>query len=251
MKILGVKQVQQKRYKLLDQPECEFKNHLGDIPAHFMMIVFGDSGNGKTEYDIKLAKYFASFGRVLWLSYEQGHGYDLQKAINRNNMEEVSGNFLISDPVADLPRGVSFVEDIDKCLKKRNSPEFIFIDSLDYTGFTWDEYDFLKRKYGNKKTFVFISHSEGKKPLKRIGQQILYDCCIGIYVKNFIATNVKNRFGGDEDYIIYPEKARELNPLYFKVKLKESAAKEPKQVKMKVNKNIDTAPELPLKMVEA
>ena len=231
MKTLGVVQFQQKRFKLLEQPEGQFKRTLGDIPAHFQMIIYGNSGNGKTEFCIQLAKYLTKYGKVQWLSYEQGHGYDLQKAINRNKMEEVSGDFLVSDPIADLPHNVTFLEDLDKHLSKRNSPEFIFIDSLDSTGFNWDDYDHLKRKFGKKKAFIFISHATGKKPMKRIGEQIMYDGGIGIYVKDFIARVEKNRFGGFDDYIIYEKMARERDPLYFKLKLKEGGESEPKKAK--------------------
>ncbi len=218
MKTLGVVQFQQKKFKLLAQPEGSFKKHLGGVPENFITIVFGNSGNGKTEYCIQLAKYFTQYGVAAWLSYEQGHGYDLQTAINRNKMEEVSGRFLVIDPVADLPPNTSFIEDLVKYLSKRNSPDFIFIDSIDYTRFTWDDYDLLKRKFGKKKTLIFISHANGKRPKSSIGERILYDGGIGIYVRDFIATVSKNRFGGFEDHIIYEKRAREINPLYFKLK---------------------------------
>lgn len=231
MKILGTVQFQQKRFKLLPL-SGKFKATLGDIPGSFMMIIYGNSGNGKTEFCIQLAKYLTEFGRVAWLSYEQGHGYDLQVAVNRNKMEQVSGSFFIIDPVANKPKNVSFLEDLDNYLKKRNSPEFVFIDSLDYTRFTFEDYEFLKNKYGHKKTFIFVSHANGSKPRKRVGEQIEYDGGIGLYINKFIAFVNKNRFGGFTDYIIYEERARELNPNYFLVKHK-TAPKETKAKRVK------------------
>lgn len=216
MKVLGTVQFQQKKFKTLPLTG-RFKNTLGNIPYHFMALIYGDSGNGKTECCIQLAKDLTEFGKVAWLSYEQGHGYDLQTAVNRNKMEDVSGNFLIIDPVSDLPPNTTFLQDLDKYLAKRNSPEFIFIDSVDYTRFDFADYETLKTKYGHRKTFIWISHANGNKPQKRVATQILYDGGIGIYVKNFIATVIKNRFGGFADYIIYDKMARERNPLYFKV----------------------------------
>jgi hypothetical protein len=215
MKVLGTVQFQQKKFKTLPLTG-RFKNTLGNIPYHFMAIIYGDSGNGKTECCIQLAKDLTAFGKVAWLSYEQGHGFDLQTAVNRNKMEDVSGNFLIIDPVSDLPHGTTFLQDLDKYLAKRNSPEFIFIDSVDYTRFDFADYEVLKTKYGHRKTFIWISHANGNKPQKRVATQILYDGGIGIFVKNFIATVIKNRFGGFTDYIIYEKMARERNPLYFK-----------------------------------
>lgn len=216
MKVLGTVQFQQKKFKTLPLTG-RFKNTLGNIPYHFMAIIYGDSGNGKTECCIQLAKDLTAFGKVAWLSYEQGHGYDLQTAVNRNKMEEASGNFLVIDPVSDLPHGTTFLQDLDKYLAKRNSPEFIFIDSVDYTRFDFADYEVLKTKYGHRKTFIWISHANGNKPQKRVATQILYDGGIGIFVNKFIAYVVKNRFGGFTDYIIYEKMARERNPLYFKV----------------------------------
>lgn len=236
MKTLGVKQFQQKTFKLLPQPEGEFKQHLGTLPRNFITIVYGSSGNGKTEYCIQLAKYLAKFGKVQWLSYEQGHGKDLQDAVNRNNMDEVSGNFLVSDPSEDLPANVSFIEDLDKHLSKRNSPDYIFVDSVDYTGFKWEDYDLLKRKYGKKKGFIFISHARGKEPKSTIGERIKYDGHIGTYVKDYIAYQHKNRYGGFDAKVIYEKKARELNPLFFAPKLTEAPAKTVKKAGVKAKK---------------
>jgi len=215
MKVLGTDQFSKKKFKLLEFEHKEFKGILGDIPKNFIMVIFGDSGNGKTEFCIQLAKFLTSFGKVAWLSYEQGHGYDLQKATTRNNMNEVSGKFYIIDPSENLPAGVTFFQDLDKYLNRRNSPDFIFIDSIDYTQFTWEDYVYLKNKYGKRKTFIFISHADGNKPKKSISKNIHYDGHIGIYVHKFIAYPSKNRFGGIEDYVIYDKRARELNPIYF------------------------------------
>jgi len=222
MKTLGIKQFHQKQFKLLDLSKSKFKGVLGDVPRHFICVIYGYSGNGKTESCMQLAKELASFGKVAWLSYEQRHGYDLQQATKRNNMEECSGNFLVIDPVHSLKAGVSFLEDLDNYLKKRNSPEYIFFDSLDYTGFKIDDYLHLKNKYEGKKTFIFISHSDKSGRLKKtISEQILFDGGMGLWVKDFIMRPVKNRFGGFEPYIVYEKGARERDPLFFAKQVKE------------------------------
>jgi hypothetical protein len=223
MKTLGIVQFQQKKFKLLGL-KGEFADQLGDLPTGFQMIVWGNSGNGKTEYCIRLAKSLANYGKVAWLSYEQGHGYDLQKAINRNKMGEVSGKFYIIDPNSQRKAGKSYLEELDDYLSARNSPNFIFIDSVDYTRFSFDDYDFLKKKYGHNKGFIFISHAEGKHPKSAVGKRILYDGGMGFYVNKFISVVEKNRFGGEADFIIYEKRARELNPAYFLAKVKASSS---------------------------
>jgi hypothetical protein len=219
MKALGIKQFHQKSFKLLPVAGSEFAGILGHVPMNFIAVIYGHSGNGKTEFSVRLAKFLCQFGKVAWMSYEQGHGLDLQMATKRNNMDDVTGQFIPIDPNEKRALGVSYLEDLDKFLKKRSAPQFIFIDSLDYTGFHWDDYLHLKHKH-KKKTFIFIAHSSRTGTLKKdISDKIKFDGHIGIHVSKYIATPDKNRFGGFEPYVIWEEKAREMNPLFFTKKL--------------------------------
>jgi hypothetical protein len=218
MKVLGTYQFQQKKFKLMGL-KGEFAPHLGDIPFAFQMLIFGNSGNGKTEYCIRFAKALAKHGKVAWISYEQGHGFDLQTAVNRNRMNDVNGQFYIIDPNESRDVNKSYIEELDDYLKKRNSPDFIFIDSVDYTRFNFEDYTFLKNKY-KRKSFIFISHANGKRPKSSIGERILYDGGIGVRIDKFIAYVEKNRFGGFDELLVYEKRARELNPGYFLAKVK-------------------------------
>lgn len=223
MKVLGIKQFHQKKYKLLKLVGSGFEKLLGNVPMFFIAVIYGFSGNGKTELCVRLAKLFSKFGKVAWLSYEQRHGFDLQQATTRNKMEENTGNFLVIDPIANIPEGVSLLEDLDAYLSSKNSPRFIFIDSIDYTGFTWDDYVFLKNKYANKKGLFFISHSTKNGILrKRISEQILFDGGLGLFVRDFICFPEKNRFGGTEPYVVYEKEARKRNPAFFTKRIQET-----------------------------
>jgi len=216
MKVLGVKQFHQKKFKLLNLKKSKFKNILGNVPKYFTTVVYGYSGNGKTEFTIMLAKQLSHFGKVLWLSYEQRHGYDLQAATMRNQMHDNSTKFLISDPLANLPEEVSLLQDLDMYLSKRGSADYVIIDSLDYTGFKWSDYDYLKNKFFDKKGFIFIAHSTKNGTLKKaISRDIMFDGGMGIFVKDFIAYPEKNRFGGITPFVVYEDRAKELNPLHF------------------------------------
>lgn len=237
MKVLGVVQFKQKRYKLLGI-EAPWVQTLGNLPACFMGIIYGKPGNGKTEFCMQLGAYLTNFGKVAWLSYEQGHGFDLQLAFNRNIDERHTGKFLVIDPEEDIPPGMSLYEDLDNFLSKRNSPDFVFVDSLDYTGFSWAEYKALKKKHGKKKAIIFISHAKGKGPKTNIGEQVEHDGAFGIFVSKFIAFVNKNRFGGTDDFIVYEKRARQLNPLYFEHKAMSSTSKE-KAIPGRKRKKID------------
>jgi hypothetical protein len=223
MKVLGVVQMEQMKHTFLGF-NGKFKATFGNVPKSFHAIIYGKSGQGKTEMCIQLAKYLAGFGTVLWLSYEQGHGADLQRAIIRNNMKEVSGSFYTSDPTANLPEGVSLLEDLITYLKKRGSPEFIFVDSVDYTGFKKKDYFLLKQLFPHK-AFIWIGHGSGKGHRNTIGEDIEFDGHIGIRVDKYIGHVVKNRFGAFEPYVVYEERARMLNPEFFETRLKKAVKK--------------------------
>lgn len=214
MKALGIEQFQQKKFKLLGF-SGKWRDSFGDLPDAFSAIVYGDSGNGKTELCMQLAKYLSTFDKVAWLSYEQGHGIDLRMAMERNNPEEMAGKVVFIDPLENRKEGMGMFEELCRYLYRRNSPRFIFIDSVDYCAFTWEQVKFLKEKFRKRKCFIYISHSLGNKPKTEVGRKIEYDAGIKIQVKKFIAY-VKSRYGGMEDFIIYEEKAREMNPNYFR-----------------------------------
>jgi hypothetical protein len=213
MKVLGVVQAQQMKHSFLGF-EGKFKATFGNVPKSFHCIIYGKSGQGKTEMCMQLAKYLAGFGTVLWLSYEQGHGADIQAAINRNHMEEVKGSFYLSDPTANLQPGKTLLQDLIDYLKRRGSPEFVFVDSVDYTGFKKSEYLALKERFKNK-AFIWIGHGKGNGHKNTIGEDIEFDAHIGIRVDKYIGHVNKNRFSAFEPYIVWNERARLLNPDFF------------------------------------
>jgi hypothetical protein len=221
MKSIGLKQLKQMKHSFLDLPE-EWTPLIGRLPETFNGVLFGKSGQGKSELGMR-------FDRVAWMGYEQGHDADLQIAINRNNMyEECDGLFIPIDPLQKLPpkkhenetRAELLLRDLDTYMGKRNSPRYLFIDSLDYTGFTFDMYKYLKEKYKKKKGVIYMAHAKGKQPKLQVTKDIIYDGQFGIYVHNLVAEVEKSRIGGRFPYMIWPEEVKrraENNPkLYSK-----------------------------------
>lgn len=233
MKILGTQQFLEKKYQLLGIAQPEWRGLLGDLPHAFTGIAYGNSGNGKTELTVRLAMLLTHFDRAGWLSYEQGHGYDLRRALERN--KHLQGKHAISwvDPLAKRKQGVSLFESLDAYLSKRSTPKYLFLDSLDYLRLTTEQYFILKEKYSHKKGIIFVSHAKGRLPKSGVGQDIMYDGGFGIYVKNFIAFPEKNRFGGTEPLIIWEEKAREKYPLFFEKQIAGSATRKSKSRRTK------------------
>jgi hypothetical protein len=159
-------------------------------------------------------------------------------------MQEVSGRFYISDPLQDLKPGTSLLEDLTAYLKRRGSPDFVFVDSADYTGFRKKDYLFLKETF-TKKAFVWIGHGKGNGHRNLIGEDIEFDGHIGIRVDKYIGHVVKNRFSAFEPYIVYPERAKLLNPKFFEdiEKQGEKARVAAEKAEQKAQKETEKQPE--------
>lgn len=153
-------------------------------------IIWGNSANGKTRFALQLAKYLSTFRRVAYDSLEEGLSKTMKIAIIDTGLDK---NFILLDK-----------EPIDKLrerLRKRKSPDVIFIDSLQYTGINYSDYKRLKDEFRGK-LFVFISHAEGRDPKGNVAKSIRYDASVKIPVVGY-ATIPQSRYGGGEKYIIW------------------------------------------------
>lgn len=173
----------------------EWADSFGEVERNFRMLLYGDSGNGKTEFVVQFAKYLAGFGKVYLNSFEQGLSKSLQTAFIRNDMMEVAGDLIIGDKD-------SFTE-IMRRMGARNSPKFCIIDSLDYMNLTAEQYKELVETYPHK-SFVIVCWSAGRKPKMQAAKDIEYMADIKVRVHEYKAYP-RSRFGGNVPYVIWPE----------------------------------------------
>ena len=162
-------------------------------------IVWGASGSGKTRFALQLCKELTKYGRVAYDSLEEGDSLSLQRGFRDVNMLEVSRRLVLLDR---MPMG-----ELVPYLKKRKSPNFVIIDSLQYTGLSYRDYLALRRELPNK-LLVFISHALGREPKGNAAQSIRYDCDCKVRVEGFRAL-VTSRFaeGIPEPYTVWREGA--------------------------------------------
>jgi hypothetical protein len=179
--------------------EGKWKESIGCPELTGSWIVWGGSVNGKTRFSLQLAKYLATFKRVAYNSLEEGLSQSIKKAIEEVRMKDVSGKFIFLDKEP-LP-------ELKERLRRRKSPEVVFIDSLQYTGLNYTEYKRLKEEFRHK-LFVFISHADGREPKGNVGKAIKYDANVKIYVEGYKAFP-QSRYGGGSHYIIWDKGATE------------------------------------------
>lgn len=176
-----------------------WKDSFGKPCKQFSMIIYGDSGHGKTDLAIKIAKYLTNFGKVAYNSIEEGYSQTLKMAMQRNNMEQVADKFLILNK-EQLP-------DIIARLRKQRSPDFLIIDSIQYLKMTKPEYFDFKNEFYPKKGIVYISHIDKGSLKGALAKDIWYDVDIQVPVEGFKAFPKKRLNGGGQPFIINAERA--------------------------------------------
>lgn len=168
----------------------------GEPERNMKVIIWGDPGNGKTEFCIQLAKYMAGFTKVYYNSFEQGVCKTLQDALRRNKMQEVTGRVIFGDQE-------TFEEMIQR-LSNKNSPSVCIIDSRDYINLTTAQFKTLIDTFP-RKCFILICWQSGGKPRGEYAKQIAYMCDVKIQVRDF-AAYPRSRFGGNKKFIIWDRK---------------------------------------------
>ena len=147
-------------------------------------IIWGESGNGKSAFVMKLAKYLCQWCKVAYDSLEESTGLSFQNSLKREKMDEVKRRFQILDREP--------MEELSERLSKRRSPEVVIIDSFQYSGLTYATYKALKERHRNK-LLIFVSHCEGIKPEGRAAKKVAYDADVKIFIEGFRAV-CKGRF---------------------------------------------------------
>lgn len=160
-------------------------------------IFWGNSFNGKTRFALMLAKYLTRFGTVIYNTLEEGARKSMQDAMKDSGMKDVAKKIVLLDR-EEMP-------DLKARLRKRKSPNIIFIDSFQYTGMSKREYLNLKKEFPTK-LFIFISHSEGKQPEGKVAKFIRYDADVKGLIEGYIAT-LSSRYGGGVPIVISRERA--------------------------------------------
>jgi hypothetical protein len=126
-------------------------------------MIWGAEKNGKTWFALKLAEYLATFTKVLYISGEEGLGYDFLEAIKRAKVDVNNAQLRFCEytPIAELA----------ELLAKRNAPKVVVIDNITCYA------DELKGNTLRKLTakhpdvlFIYLAHEENKVPYTAVAK---------------------------------------------------------------------------------
>lgn len=180
----------------------DLRKSIGEVDDAFDIFIFGNSGDGKSSFSGQLIKQLSPLGKILHLTYEEGHSRSTKLNIIRSGLTELK-EYRIRDNCS--------YEELMALLAKRSAPKIVVIDSWQYARFTKDQWLTLKDMYvkGRKrKIFIVISHADGKKPRGSSAIDAMYDAQIKVFVKGKIAF-VKSRYEGSGNYVIWEEGAKQ------------------------------------------
>ena len=188
------------RNRVLEVP-ADWEGCLGkEIARHGVVFFWGNSGNGKSSAVMAFAKMLSGFGRVLYVSKEEGYSLSFQHTLARFSMADCGASFQVIDQ-EDL-------ETLTERLAKPRSPEFIIIDSVQTMGMTYKDYRALTERFRHK-LFVLVSQVDGKQPDGRPARKMMYDADLKIWVEGYTAFSKGRFFGETGRYVVWQRGAAE------------------------------------------
>lgn len=197
-KLLSASQVLTIKRKTI-QLEGAWGDCLGVIDRTGVVLVWGQSGNGKSSAVMSLAKELTKHGKVLYVSLEEGCALSFQNTLRRYSMQDCKSNFQVVTG--------EDIEAISERLSKRRSADFVVIDSFQYTQLNYKRYLEFKKRHSNK-LIIFVSHADGRKPAGRAAENVKYDADQKIWVEGFKAISNGRYMGATGECVIWEKGAK-------------------------------------------
>lgn len=181
------------------QLEGEWGDCFGEIDRTGVVFFWGQSGNGKSSAVMSFAKELTKYGKVIYLSLEEGLSFSFQNTLRRYSMQDCGARFQVVTGET--------MEELSKRLLKRKSPDFIIIDSFQYTQMSYRSYIEFRNKHSDK-LLIFVSHADGKQPAGRAARSIKYDASLKVWVEGYRAFSNGRFIGSTGICDIWAEKAK-------------------------------------------
>ena len=162
-----------------------------------LWFVWGNSGNGKSNFCMQLAKELAKKNRVLYIPLEEEYTSTFKQLLIQTSMTEVKRTIMFAKHAT--PHWLA-----DK-LKSRRSPQVIIVDSVQKFARKYEEIQKLISRFPNK-LWIFVSQTEGKTPRGKAAVDCKFYAGQKIWVEGYKAiSHGRSKPGGQ--YIIWLEGA--------------------------------------------
>lgn len=187
--------------------EGKWRDSFGCPPIDAQWMIYGESGNGKTEFCVQLSEYYTNFGSVAYISLEQGVGGTIQEPFSRYDFSNKYPCKLYRRTNKKLS---SYAEVKDFVL--RTNYRIIVIDSLDYMKAKPADYIELSEiAKSRKRTIINVAWGKGDKPMTSSSEAIEFMVDEKLHVKKYAIPEPKSRCGGNMPFVIWEEKAKDYH----------------------------------------
>ncbi len=179
-KIISIKSLMEQKFDELPFTD-RWQTFLGRPSLNFNAIVHGMAGNGKSTLALQLAGYLSGFGKVIYVSGEEGFNKTFADKLKITCSKNTEFG------VADLRSYEEILAHV-----KQGIYNFIFLDSLDTMKIGVAQMRHLRGLH-NETAFITISQNT-KAGLFRGSYELIHDSDICIRVEDGVAVTEKNRF---------------------------------------------------------
>ena len=192
-----------KKYKTIDLSP-QWADHLGKVERSGSLLIYGDSGHGKTTDALQLMKELCQKEKVLYNSLEECGSLSLIENLDRYGLKQYRKRYTVQK---------EYVDKMMLRLDRPQQPKIVFIDSIQecFDGKPASLYNKLIEAFPNT-LFIGISQTDSKgKPKGAVANKFYWLSQNRIYVKDFRAYIEKTRTGANElePYLISAEKAQQ------------------------------------------
>ncbi len=143
-----------------------------------MWFIRGASASGKSSFVMQLAYKLTEYGKVLYMSYEEGLSLGFSERMRRFGLCSRQGSFSVV-----LDDGM---EELVSRLSRRHSAKFVIVDSFQHSGWSWREVQELLHRFPHK-SFVFVSQESKGQPLGKAAVRLRYAADVKVRVMGFKA----------------------------------------------------------------
>lgn len=173
--IVSLSEIKEKEFEVYEFTE-PYLNLIGKPSKNFLMLVWGESGHGKSTWSMDFANYLASnFGKLLYNSSEEGISYSLKNKLLKYDNE----NFDLSE--------CKTYSELKKAIKNY---DFIVVDSLNDMNLTEEDFEKLIK---SGKSIIFIMQATKGGNFKG-SSKFAHDTDIRIKIENYQPIVEKTRF---------------------------------------------------------
>lgn len=154
---------------------------IGQPQTNFKMLVQGESGSGKSHFAIQLAQYLTGFGRVLYVSGEEGFAATFQDKIRTMGAHR-HPNFYTGD----------FRTGTELLVEAPNLYHFIVIDSINDMGISYEQYLQIIERFRQSGIIALFQNTKSGK--FRGSNEFIHKSDIALKLEKGLATTIKNRY---------------------------------------------------------